>query len=473
MRKAELSQELRLRNLNYTGTRQELIPRLLEVLDHHQQRKNVISDDSNGNDTTTAALMDYMNESSSRIINQTITGDRFEESMPPLGPRISDDDENSLPSIPGSKSSNKSPVKFSDNNDDATSSSLSAPSDAAAALETVQSNTLDSLLVDANSTYILRVKGQSRISAGGTGVGILLFDHDHHDTILTARKYLHGDRSLSLAEFSALVLGLKYAIDLGVRHVLIETDNDVMVNQLNGIFPVTKENLKPLYWRVMDMKESILSSFHARLIKNNQQAEELAKKALATCKSLNMTDPMADPMGKAFSGLGKQTNQSAQNAGTIRDNNNDMEEAVIDPDLTYLLHFDGGARGNPKGEAGCGMVLYDDEGTEVWCGWKHMEPTTNNRAEYHALLLGLKCARSLGIRKLHTKGDSDLVVKQINGQFQVKDAELRILWGQAKEAILDFEEFDISFVPRAMNRRADWLANNAMDTKTSHGFEEV
>jgi ribonuclease HI len=118
-------------------------------------------------------------------------------------------------------------------------------------------------------------------------------------------------------------------------------------------------------------------------------------------------------------------------------------------------------------------VIYDSAGNEVWCGWKPLEPMTNNAAEYYALLLGLRCARSLGIRYLNVEGDSALIIKHLTGVYTVRDETLRQLYEPTKEAMGDFDKVNLCHIPRKMNRRADYLANWAMDNLSSHGFEET
>lgn len=120
-----------------------------------------------------------------------------------------------------------------------------------------------------------------------------------------------------------------------------------------------------------------------------------------------------------------------------------------------------------------GMVLYDSNGQEIWCGWKFLGTAkSNNQAEYQALLLGLQCSRSLGIKLIRCEGDSDLVIKQLNGVYQTKNPELRILWQAAKNILRDFKRTELIHIFREKNSRADWLANMAMDEQTSYGFEE-
>lgn len=138
--------------------------------------------------------------------------------------------------------------------------------------------------------------------------------------------------------------------------------------------------------------------------------------------------------------------------------------ANVDPDGTYVLHFDGGSRGNP-GVAGCGVVLSDvDGGAEIWHGRQFLgDGKTNNEAEYAALLTGLRCARSLGVKRIRVRGNSQLVVSQASGVWRCHAPHLRDMLQEVVEAKRGFESFEIAHVPRDENGRADALANAAMD----------
>jgi len=317
-------------------------------------------------------------------------------------------------------------------------------------------------LLDPTRIYTLNAKGQSKINSNGTGVGIIIYDDE---VCVTARKYLAGDRACTLAEYTALVLGLEHALTLGARHIRFETDHAVFAKQLLGEYEVTKPAVKPLYWKVMKIKEESLLTLDIVWTPQTKNVNEMAKMALATGKSQNMNADVEDPLGTGFEGQGQ-----AHVIGPVK--SDDLQEEVIDPNQRYLLQFDGGVRGNPGGDTGVGVVLFDSTGTEVWCGWKYLEAMTNNMAEYEALILGLMCAQSLGVHRIKVEGDSELVVKQINGVYRVKDAKLTALWEIASSLAESFEDFEIDSIPRSMNKRADWLANYAMDTKESYGFVE-
>jgi ribonuclease HI len=127
---------------------------------------------------------------------------------------------------------------------------------------------------------------------------------------------------------------------------------------------------------------------------------------------------------------------------------------------------DGGARGNP-GPAGVGAVITDDSGAELDRANAYIGETTNNVAEYRALLLGLDRARALGVKELEIVNDSELIARQLTGEYRVKKEDLRILHAQAKQALEAFGRWSIRSVPRAKNEVADALVNEAIDARAS------
>ena len=128
--------------------------------------------------------------------------------------------------------------------------------------------------------------------------------------------------------------------------------------------------------------------------------------------------------------------------------------------------MDGGARGNP-GPAGVGVVLTDATGAELDRANAYIGETTNNVAEYRALLLGVDRARALGVRDLEIVNDSELVARQLTGEYRVKNEDLKLLHAQARQALDDFERWSIRSVRRAHNEIADALVNEAIDARAS------
>ena len=127
-----------------------------------------------------------------------------------------------------------------------------------------------------------------------------------------------------------------------------------------------------------------------------------------------------------------------------------------------VVHVDGGARGNP-GPAGIAAVASAPDGTELTAENAYIGETTNNVAEYKALLLGLELAKKLEAREVEVINDSELVARQIGGQYKVKHAGLRPLFLEAMKALRDFDKWSVRNVPRAQNKRADELVNEALD----------
>ena len=171
----------------------------------------------------------------------------------------------------------------------------------------------------------------------------------------------------------------------------------------------------------------------------------------------------------------KREGASAEAASAVRDSRPDSRrednptrrERLSSPtsavsDTDAILWSDGAARGNP-GPAGAGAILRTPGGVVLaeLCGF--LGHTTNNVAEYRALLMGLEQALALGVRRLEVRADSELLIKQLKGEYRVKDPKLKPLWQEAKELLARFESARLHHVPRAQNSDADRLANAGID----------
>ena len=126
-----------------------------------------------------------------------------------------------------------------------------------------------------------------------------------------------------------------------------------------------------------------------------------------------------------------------------------------------IANIDGGARGNP-GPAGYGVHIQRDDGSVVELK-EAVGIATNNVAEYRGLLAALDWATRHGIDKLHIKSDSDLLVKQMRGEYRVKNAGLQPLWAEARRLVQQIGDVRFEHVRREANAEADRLANEAMD----------
>jgi ribonuclease HI len=140
-------------------------------------------------------------------------------------------------------------------------------------------------------------------------------------------------------------------------------------------------------------------------------------------------------------------------------------ESPAEPKVAASAHranIDGAARGNP-GPASYGVLIRDGQGELVAKLKKYIGRMTNNVAEYYGLIAALDYAESHGIRALRVESDSELLVKQMQGQYKVKSEDLRPLFERAKKMSQGFESFRIDHVYREQNREADALANEALD----------
>jgi ribonuclease HI len=133
----------------------------------------------------------------------------------------------------------------------------------------------------------------------------------------------------------------------------------------------------------------------------------------------------------------------------------------------YRANIDGGSRGNP-GPASYGVVIRDPRGEIVAKLKKYIGRMTNNVAEYYGLIAALDYAQAKGVRALRVESDSELLVKQMRGQYKVKSEDLQPLFERAKKMSQSFDSFRIEHVYREQNREADALANEALD-ETSGG----
>jgi ribonuclease HI len=126
------------------------------------------------------------------------------------------------------------------------------------------------------------------------------------------------------------------------------------------------------------------------------------------------------------------------------------------------VNVDGGARGNP-GPAAIGVVVRDPGGGVLEEVGERIGETTNNVAEYRALLKGIERAAALGGSELELIGDSELVVRQVEGRYKVKNAGMKELHGEVKRALRGFDSWSIRHVRRKDNADADRLVNEALD----------
>jgi ribonuclease HI len=140
------------------------------------------------------------------------------------------------------------------------------------------------------------------------------------------------------------------------------------------------------------------------------------------------------------------------------------EVAALARPVQTRLYCDGAARGNP-GPAGAGAVIVNPAGHIVAKVGKFLGEETNNVAEYMGLILGLKRAKAMGIKELQVLADSELVVKQVRGEYAVKAEHLAPLHAEAVALFKAFDQIEIRHIPREENGQADAMSNRAIDER--------
>jgi ribonuclease HI len=140
--------------------------------------------------------------------------------------------------------------------------------------------------------------------------------------------------------------------------------------------------------------------------------------------------------------------------------------------MAVSLYSDGAARGNP-GPAGAGAVLLDEEGEPIAELSRFLGNATNNQAEYRALICGLEVAQKLGMTHIQIFLDSELVVRQLNGQYKVRHQRLQPLYREAMSRLKHFDDYAIVHVGRMYNQQADRLANEAINRGVQGGEREL
>ena len=129
---------------------------------------------------------------------------------------------------------------------------------------------------------------------------------------------------------------------------------------------------------------------------------------------------------------------------------------------SVIIFSDGAARGNP-GPAGAGAYITSADGEMVAEVREYLGEMTNNQAEYRALKCGLEKARDIGAKRVSIRADSELMVKQLNGEYRVKNSELKPIFREVSALLSYFESWEAAHVPREQNKEADRLANEAID----------
>ncbi|MEK7087296.1 MAG: ribonuclease HI family protein [Patescibacteria group bacterium] len=130
-----------------------------------------------------------------------------------------------------------------------------------------------------------------------------------------------------------------------------------------------------------------------------------------------------------------------------------------------IIYSDGGSRGNP-GPGALGIVIFNEMGILLKEYSHYLGEVTNNQAEYEGVIFALQKAKQLKIKEIELRVDSELIGRQLLGEYKIKDPDLQLLFIKAWNLRLDYEKVDIKIIPREQNKAADKLVNQELDSKS-------
>lgn len=181
----------------------------------------------------------------------------------------------------------------------------------------------------------------------------------------------------------------------------------------------------------------------------------------------DLTEAERDALREAaerFRASDSRPTRASRRALRARDSATETTSLPATLDDAVILWSDGAARGNP-GPAGAGAILKKPNGELLAECSEYLGHTTNNIAEYKALLLGLERALELGVRRIEVRADSELLIKQLRGQYRVRHENLKPLFETAKQLLDRFDATRLTHVRREQNGEADRLANAGIDSR--------
>ena len=235
-------------------------------------------------------------------------------------------------------------------------------------------------------------------------------------------------------------------------------------------FGITKPDLQELFFGPAkeEPPKEVIKKVSAAAEK--KKAEPKTKKAAekSTSESKKKASSTSDKAEEADTKKSTSKKSSSKRGTRRQSSPRGRRSAILEPEhYTYnrlLIYTDGAARGNP-GESGAGVVLKTPEGEEVGRFGRYLGRTTNNQAEYQAVLLGLHHAEEFGANEVTILSDSDLMVRQLLGEYRVRAAHLREMFRQVKSGLSKFEKYQIKRILREKNSEADAMANRAIDER--------
>jgi len=297
-----------------------------------------------------------------------------------------------------------------------------------------------------NKEYIMRFDGGSRGNPGNAGAGMVLFDPESGLEQWCSYKWLESTTN-NVAEYEGLIIGLQMAKDMGVRRLLCQGDSTLIIKQVTGEWACKKDHLKPFYQKVKELIkdfDSIKFQYIPRA--DNARADELANIAMdrRSSSGVDVVDSQMMPLTHKASGNQSEEDKDALLEAFLLNLPEPQLRETVDSKKLYTLKFTGGSK------SGCYVSVAEivDSFTneKKWNGvyFTHDEACTQVIAQYCGLIIGLRKASAMGIKRLLVDSPSQVVIRQLNGKYGVKNNGMKICHKMVRDLCQNFDEIDFS-----------------------------
>ncbi|XP_074351804.1 uncharacterized protein LOC141690950 [Apium graveolens] len=298
--------------------------------------------------------------------------------------------------------------------------------------------------------WVLHVDGA--VNDGGAGTGIVLVSHEGHH--LMSANHFKFYATNNDAEYEALINSLKIALEMGMHNLIAKSDSKLVVNQVNGGFqargPQTELYLRCTQRLMGSFKEVRLECVPRE---KNSYVDSLAKMGICFVLETQQYIPRTAIKGQALADFLLEFDYEIDGKALAVLHPSPHEEVFEEfPHPWWVLHVDGAV--NNRG-AGTDIVLVSHEGHHLMSANHFKFYSSNNGAEYEALINGLKITLKMGVHNLITKSDSKLVVNQVNGGFQARGPQIELYLRCTQRLMGSFKEVRLESVPR--EKTATWM----------------
>ncbi|RWZ79442.1 MAG: reverse transcriptase-like protein [Candidatus Chaera renei] len=248
------------------------------------------------------------------------------------------------------------------------------------------------------------------------------------------------------------VLPGEHPLDTLRRHIVEQMGAELTTVQLSDVVSTIRGTPLPL--QIITLVYQAGLAAESRQIKPGQFIDKYVWIELSKIQLDRITEETALALQLSVAGHGKEITLLKKQSNIVKKS----------PNSALIIYTDGGSRGNP-GPSATGYVIFDESNNNLYEGGGYLGITTNNQAEYQAVLQAMEKARSMGARRLDFRMDSLLVVNQLSGIYQIKNRDLWPIYERIKQLSQQFDKVSFRHVKREFNRLADAMVNKVLDER--------